>query len=69
NRILYRPTVSSVLIGARNELQLRDNIHALGWRLTEDQVKRLDQVSQTTIPYPYYSYWNGQFSERNLLTC
>jgi aryl-alcohol dehydrogenase-like predicted oxidoreductase len=69
NWVLYRPSVSSVLIGARNESQLRDNIKALGWRLTEEQVKRLDQVSQTTIPYPYYPYWNGQFSERNPPVC
>jgi aryl-alcohol dehydrogenase-like predicted oxidoreductase len=69
NWVLYRPTVSSVLIGARNESQLKDNIQALGWRLTEDQVKRLDQVSQTKIPYPYYPYWNGQFSERNPPAC
>lgn len=65
NWVLYRPTVSSVLIGARNEQQLIDNIGALGWRLTPEQLQRLDEVSLTTIPYPYYPYWNGQFTERN----
>lgn len=65
NWVLYRPTVSSVLIGARNEQQLIDNIGSLGWRLTPQQVKRLDDVSLGTIPYPYYPYWNGQFTERN----
>jgi aryl-alcohol dehydrogenase-like predicted oxidoreductase len=65
NWVLYRPTVSSVLIGARNQQQLVDNIGALGWRLTPEQVQRLDEVSLTTIPYPYYPYWNGQFTERN----
>ncbi|WP_432463235.1 aldo/keto reductase [Agarivorans sp. QJM3NY_33] len=69
NWVLYRPSVSSVLIGARNASQLTDNIQALGWRLTEDQVKRLDQISQTAIPYPYYPYWNGQFTERNPPAC
>jgi aryl-alcohol dehydrogenase-like predicted oxidoreductase len=65
NWVLYRPTVSSVLIGARNQQQLVDNIGALGWRLTPEQVQRLDEVSLTAIPYPYYPYWNGQFTERN----
>lgn len=60
-----RPTVSSVLIGARNEAQLRDNLGSVGWNLTPDQVARLDVASRVTPPYPYYPYWNGQFSERN----
>ena len=65
NWLLQRPTVSSVLIGARNEEQLRDNLGAVGWNLTEDQIRRLDEVSRVTPPYPYYPYWNGQFTERN----
>ena len=65
NWLLQRPTVSTVLIGARNEQQLRDNLGAVGWSLTADQVDRLDEVSRVTPPYPYYPYWNGQFTERN----
>ena len=65
NWLLQRPTVSTVLLGARNEQQLRDNLGAVGWSLTADQVRRLDEVSRVTPPYPYYAYWNGQFSERN----
>ncbi|MDI5935679.1 aldo/keto reductase [Halomonas kalidii] len=65
NWLLQRPTVSSVLIGARNEAQLRQNLGAAGWRLNEGQVQRLDDVSAVTPPYPYYPYWNGQFAERN----
>lgn len=65
NWLLQRPTVSSVLIGARNEAQLRQNLGAAGWRLNEDQIQRLDEVSAVTPPYPYYPYWNGQFAERN----
>lgn len=65
NWLLQRPTVSSVLIGARNEEQLRQNLGALGWQLTAAQMASLDAASRVTPPYPYYPYWNGQFSERN----
>ncbi|MGQ4878669.1 aldo/keto reductase [Billgrantia sp. LNSP4103-1] len=65
NWLLGRPTVSSVLIGARNEAQLRENLGASGWRLDEEQARRLDNASRVTPPYPYYPYWNGQFAERN----
>jgi aryl-alcohol dehydrogenase-like predicted oxidoreductase len=56
NWLLRRPTVSSVLIGARNEAQLRENLGAVGWSLTPDQVSRLDKASETTAPYPYFPY-------------
>ena len=65
NWLLQRPTVSTVLIGARNEAQLRQNLGAIGWTLTREQVMRLDAASAVTPPYPYYPYWNGQFAERN----
>ncbi|WP_057680521.1 aldo/keto reductase, partial [Xanthomonas euvesicatoria] len=42
NWLLQRPTVSTVLIGARSEAQLRENLGAVGWSLTEDQRARLD---------------------------
>jgi aryl-alcohol dehydrogenase-like predicted oxidoreductase len=64
NWLLQRPTVATVLIGARNEQQLRDNLGAVGWQLTAEQMARLDAASATTPPYPYYPYWNGQFTER-----
>ncbi len=64
NWLLRRPTVSSVLIGARDEQQLRDNLGAVGWSMTEEQAARLDKASAVTPPYPYYPYWNGQFAER-----
>ena len=64
NWLLRRPTVSSVLIGARNESQLRDNLGAVGWMLSDAQMERLDQASRTQPPYPHYPYWNGQFAER-----
>ncbi|MFG2814806.1 aldo/keto reductase [Streptomyces sp. NPDC048410] len=56
NWLLQRPTVSSVIIGARNEEQLRQNLGALGWRLDTDQMSRLDRVSHVAAPYPYYPY-------------
>jgi aryl-alcohol dehydrogenase-like predicted oxidoreductase len=63
NWLLQRPTVSTLVIGARNEEQLRDNLGAVGWNLTEEQMKRLDAVS--AIP-PIYPYWHQKFfSERN----
>jgi aryl-alcohol dehydrogenase-like predicted oxidoreductase len=65
NWLLQRPTVASVLIGARDEEQLKQNLGALGWQLTADQMARLDAASAVTPPYPYYPYWNGQFSERS----
>ena len=65
NWLLQRPTVSTVLIGARNEEQLRQNLGAVGWNLSTEQVAKLDAASAITPPYPYYPYWRGQFSERN----
>jgi aryl-alcohol dehydrogenase-like predicted oxidoreductase len=56
NWLLRRPTVSSVLIGARNEEQLRQNLGAVGWSLTDDQVARLDAASAKAAPYPYFPY-------------
>jgi len=54
NWLLQRPTVSSVIVGARNEAQLRENLGAAGWNLTPQQVARLDAVSRTTPVYPYW---------------
>jgi aryl-alcohol dehydrogenase-like predicted oxidoreductase len=56
NWLLGRPTVSSVILGARNEAQLRDNLGATGWTLTADQVASLDAASERVAPYPYFPY-------------
>jgi aryl-alcohol dehydrogenase-like predicted oxidoreductase len=56
NWLLQRPTVSSVIIGARNEEQLRQNLGAVGWSLTAEQIARLDRASSVTAPYPYFPY-------------
>jgi aryl-alcohol dehydrogenase-like predicted oxidoreductase len=63
NWLLQRPTVSTLVIGARNEQQLKDNLGAVGWNLTPDQVKVLDRASAATMPYPYWH--QRQFVERN----
>ncbi|MGD6740365.1 aldo/keto reductase [Streptomyces sp. BH106] len=56
NWLLRRPTVSTVLIGARNEEQLTQNLGAIGWELTPEQVAKLDAASEVKAPYPYYPY-------------
>jgi aryl-alcohol dehydrogenase-like predicted oxidoreductase len=63
NWLLQRPSVSTIVIGARNEAQLSDNLGAIGWRLTENQMKALDEASRVTMPYPYWH--QKQFAERN----
>lgn len=64
--LLARPTVSSVIIGARNETQLRDNLGAVGWRLAPEHIKRLDEASAVTPPFPYYAYYNDKGFKRLL---
>jgi aryl-alcohol dehydrogenase-like predicted oxidoreductase len=54
NWLLQRPTVSSVIIGARNEEQLRQNLGAVGWNLTKEQVAKLDAASDAPKAYPYW---------------
>jgi aryl-alcohol dehydrogenase-like predicted oxidoreductase len=62
NWVLHRPTVSSVILGARTEEQLRQNLGAANWKLATDQVAALDAASETT---PIYPYWHQrQFVER-----
>ena len=63
NWLLQRPTVSTVIIGARNEQQLKDNLGAVGWNLTPTQVQKLDEASAVPLPYPYWH--QTQFVERN----
>ncbi len=65
NWLLRKPTVSTIVIGARNEEQLKQNIAAEGWRLTPEQVAKLDEASAPPIPYPYWH--QRQFVDRNPL--
>jgi aryl-alcohol dehydrogenase-like predicted oxidoreductase len=54
NWLLHRPTVSSIILGARNEEQLKQNLAAFGWNLTPEQIATLDQASETSLAYPYW---------------
>lgn len=63
NWLLQRPSVASVIIGARDETQLRDNLGAVGWALTPAQIAVLDAASAVTLPYPYWH--QRKFEERN----
>jgi aryl-alcohol dehydrogenase-like predicted oxidoreductase len=63
NWLLQRPSVATLVIGARNEEQLRQNLGAVGWNLTAAQVAKLDAASAVTPAYPY---WHQRaFAERN----
>jgi aryl-alcohol dehydrogenase-like predicted oxidoreductase len=62
NWLLRRPTVCTVIFGARNEAQLRENLDAVGWSLTTEQVARLDAASEVPMTYPY---WHQRGFERN----
>ena len=56
--------MSNVIIGARNEEQLRENLGAVGWNLSADQMARLDAASATTPAYPYW-HQRHEFADRN----
>jgi len=62
NWLLQRPTVASVILGARNEEQLRQNLMAADWNLSPEQVEKLGRVSRCQRPYPY---WHQLLFERN----
>jgi aryl-alcohol dehydrogenase-like predicted oxidoreductase len=63
NWLMQRPSVSTIIIGARNEEQLRQNLGVIGWSLTVEQIAALDKASTTTLAYPY---WHQRFfADRN----
>jgi aryl-alcohol dehydrogenase-like predicted oxidoreductase len=63
NWVLRRPTISTAIIGARNEEQLRQNLASVGWTLTPEQIARLDAASELPLAYPYWH--QRQFQDRN----
>jgi aryl-alcohol dehydrogenase-like predicted oxidoreductase len=63
NWVLRRPSVSAVIIGARNEEQLKQNLGAIGWELSKEQIAKLDAASEVPRAYPYWH--QVQFEERN----
>jgi aryl-alcohol dehydrogenase-like predicted oxidoreductase len=64
NWLLQRPTVANIIVGARNEEQLRQNLDAVGWNLTKEQVAKLDAASAVPKTYPYW-HQAAVFAERN----
>jgi aryl-alcohol dehydrogenase-like predicted oxidoreductase len=62
NWLLQRPTISTIIFGARNEKQLKENLGAVGWNLTQEQVARLDRASERE---PIYPYWHQRGYDRN----
>jgi aryl-alcohol dehydrogenase-like predicted oxidoreductase len=64
NWLAQRPTVSNIIIGARNEAQLRENLGAVGWNLPAEHVTALDQATAVTPVYPYW-HQRAEFAERN----
>ncbi len=63
NWLLKRPTVANIIIGARDEKQLRQNLGAVGWNLAPEQIAKLDAASARPLVYPYF-HQRG-FTERN----
>jgi aryl-alcohol dehydrogenase-like predicted oxidoreductase len=63
NWLAQRPSISTIIMGARNEVQLRQNLDSVGWNLSKEQIARLDAASDVA---PVYPYWHQrQFPERN----
>ena len=63
NWLLQRPTVSNIVVGARNEEQLKQNLGAVGWNLSKEQIAVLDAASLRKPAYPYWHQMN--FDDRN----
>jgi aryl-alcohol dehydrogenase-like predicted oxidoreductase len=63
NWLAHRPSVATIIFGARNESQLRENLGSIGWHLTSEQIAFLDKASEIPKIYPY---WHQEgFQERN----
>jgi len=54
NWLLQRPTLANIIIGARNEEQLKQNLGAVGWSLNQEQMAKLDAASDVPAAYPYW---------------
>jgi aryl-alcohol dehydrogenase-like predicted oxidoreductase len=64
NWLTRKPTIASVIVGARNEEQLRQNLGAVGWSLTDAQIATLDKASAVPVAYPYW-HQRGAAPDRN----
>ena len=61
NWVLQRPTVVNIVLGARNEAQLKQNLGAVDWKLTPEQIRRLDAASAIRPSYPT---WHQRLNPR-----
>lgn len=66
NWLFQRPTVTTLVFGARDEVQLRQNLGAVGWRLSSEQVARLDTVSDVPPIYPYWHQRNFPMLQKSI---
>ena len=60
--LLHKPGVTSLIVGARDDVQLAENLPAAGLSLTDDELQRLDEVSAPTLLYPYW--WQAKYDDR-----
>ena len=63
NWVANRPAVSSTIIGATKIKQLEDNFSALEFTIPAEQLLRLDDISATEVPYPYYIFSRKEFRD------
>jgi len=69
NWLLQKPTVASLIIGARDETQLRDNLGAVGWQLSSAQLAALDAASEVPPAYPtWHQRAFPMLNERGLIS-
>ena len=54
NWVLNKPSVDTVILGARDEKQLLDNLAAAAWHMSDEEMSRLDEVSALPEPYPMW---------------
>jgi aryl-alcohol dehydrogenase-like predicted oxidoreductase len=64
NYLLRKPAISTVLFGARDEKQLRDNVAAASWTMTDEELAILDKASDKPVPYPHWAH-RHVFAARN----
>jgi aryl-alcohol dehydrogenase-like predicted oxidoreductase len=56
--LLGRPAVTSLIIGARTDEQLRDNLSAASLELSADERAAIGKVSAPELPYPHWHQLN-----------
>ena len=65
--LLAQPQTSSIIVGARTEAQLEDNLRALAVKLTSEDLKELDEASRPDWDYPWDVLRNAEADDAQLL--